>query len=1077
MSILQSCRPRKDIIAGTFNPEIFTANLRQILNDYAKNTQSSPIYSDPEVFFREATFPTAGMLEVVKTVFGRLSGDNSFPVVRRLETAFGGGKTHTLIALTHLAKRGKSIADAASEVIDANLLLNQGEVALVGVSGEALKVHYQEGTKLIPYTLWGELARQMGGDALYNDMKPALESHSAPGADEPYFERVFGNKKVLIIIDEIAAYAARAEAAHLGSGEQVALFLMALLNYAKTRSHLSIVITLASDTNTFGHFNASVRKSMDAARGDEIDDIDVEKIQQETHKAVLDVLNRDAEGVSPVTGAELSKVMAKRLFEYIDQQAADTTAAEYLEMYRKAGSDLPAGAQQDGYAEAIAAHYPFHPTFMAYLTNKLAQVQSFQGTRGVLRTLARVIRNAWNKQLDVPLLHTGHVDLTDDLIQTELLGKTDNTDMKYVLQSDVSQTEGQNIAAEKTAAQLLDAKNPHPRGYPLTEWSWRTVFLHSLVGREEGQENDRYGIFEAEALLENAMPAMPPSQVKSALELIRSEANYLREREGRFYADKKPTLNNVLKRIRENVSADERLTKLREVARSMVREGMFQIARDVSEPSHIPDKTAKPVLAMADFSLDKFSPNEWITQAAAGARLQQNFVFVLSPSMVQAEGDVWDDQRTQTENHHRRDLLDLAARVIADDRLCANPDRYGVQPTTVKTHDYQDDARKRALGLQTRIEQSYNTLYYPGQSGQVKPRRIRSAGGESGNHLMDLIINALKEDGELISQEQATTKATLMVMAQQLFFANSPAPKLSQIKSNFACLRHWPILENTSLLELMIREGVHLATWCLFRMDDVGASQPEEIYHREQPVPLSLNLNDGTWYLISEKEAKKRGWIKGTMDKIVLKNSVLEAIAVHEEADIGHVLTAVENKHGHQEQAQVETVMQELLSEDKLVAVPITHTGQDAPVEVLTADDVVLQPYNPCTHKVLTKAEAVRRGWLQPATSNEFTDQHFDGEAVKKVLGAFKAIKSLVNHDDLRIDNFNVTAQLKGGGNLMLNLDNVPVSVAKNLDELFQNILNICDPEQGDSNTNYTLAGHKNDDKLLQFLKKLGNQE
>ncbi|HCG7747321.1 TPA: ATP-binding protein [Vibrio parahaemolyticus] len=1075
MSIIQHCQPRKDIIAGTFNPEIFTANLRQILNDYAKGTVSSPIYSDPEVFFREATFPTAGMLEVVKTVFGRLSGDNSFPVVRRLETAFGGGKTHTLIALTHLAKCGNSISDAAKEVIEPSLLLNKDEVSLVGVSGEALQVHYQEGTKLNTYTLWGEIAKQLGGEALYNDMKPLLESPSAPGADDPYFERVFGDKKALIIIDEIAVYAARSEAAHPGSGEQVAAFLMALLNYAKTRSHLSIVITLASDTNTFGHFNQQVRKSMDAARGDQLDDIEVERINQQTHKAVLDVLNRDAEGVSPVTGPELSKVMAKRLFEYIDPKAAEETAEIYLDMYRKAGSDLPAGAQQDDYAKAIAAHYPFHPTFMAYLTNKLAQVQSFQGTRGVLRTLARVIRNAWNKKLDVPLLHTGHVDLSDDLIQTEILGKTDNTDMKYVLQADVSQTEGQNIAAEKTAAQILDEKNKHPKGYPMMEWTWRTVFLHSLVGREDGLESDRYGIFEAEAMLESAMPSMPPSQVKSALELVRSEANYLREKEGRFFADKKPTLNNVLKRIRENVKEEERLNKLREIARSMVKEGLFQVARDVTEAAHIPDKTTKPVLAMVDFSLGKFEPNSWITQSAAGARVHQNYVFILSPSMVQAEGDVWDAVKVETETHHRRDLMDLAARVIADDRLNADPDRYGVTPSSIRADDYQDDTRSRALGLQTRIEQSYNMLYYPGQGG-VKSRRIRSAGGEGGKHLMDLIFNALKEEGELITQEQATAKETLMVMAQQYFFTNGVTPKIQQIKSNFASLRHWPILENVTLLELMIREGINYATWCLFRMDEPSATEPEEIYHRENTAPMNLNLSQGTWYLISEKEAKKRGWIKGVMDKAVLKNAVLDAIVEREEADVEAVATAVETKHGHQDKAQVAEVTQELLAEDKLVAVPIDHNGDDAPAEVITANDVILKPFNSDTHKVVTKAEAVRRGWLTQQT-NEFTNQHFDGDTVKKVLGAMKSLRGLVAHDDMTIDNFNVNAQLKGGGSLMINLDGVPVSVAKNLDELFQVILNVCDPQEGHADASYTLSGHKNDDKLIQYLKGLGSEE
>jgi predicted AAA+ superfamily ATPase len=105
-SILDVCQPRADLLSGSFNPETFKASLRQVLKDYQTGRISNPIYSDPTVFFTEATFPTAGLREVAQAVFGRLSGDCSFPVVQRLETAFGGGKTHTFIAITHLAKRG-----------------------------------------------------------------------------------------------------------------------------------------------------------------------------------------------------------------------------------------------------------------------------------------------------------------------------------------------------------------------------------------------------------------------------------------------------------------------------------------------------------------------------------------------------------------------------------------------------------------------------------------------------------------------------------------------------------------------------------------------------------------------------------------------------------------------------------------------------------------------------------------------------------------------------------------------------------------------------------------------------------
>ncbi len=81
-SILNSCQPRPDIIAGTFNPEIFTASLSEVCRFYSgQHTGINAIYTDAEQFFREGTYPTDGMRMVVSEVFSRLSGDNTAPAI------------------------------------------------------------------------------------------------------------------------------------------------------------------------------------------------------------------------------------------------------------------------------------------------------------------------------------------------------------------------------------------------------------------------------------------------------------------------------------------------------------------------------------------------------------------------------------------------------------------------------------------------------------------------------------------------------------------------------------------------------------------------------------------------------------------------------------------------------------------------------------------------------------------------------------------------------------------------------------------------------------------------------------
>jgi len=182
-SVTNTCQPRPDILAGTFNPEIFTASLSQVLDFYqGKSGGISNLYTDAGLFFTEATYPTQGLQTVLSEVFGRLSGDSSLPAIHRLETAFGGGKTHTLIALTHLGFKGNALKDiVAGLLIDPAALPAPDEVTVIGVAGDEIPVHKPVGTALVPYTLWGEIAWQAGGEELYREVEIEAVSFAAPG--------------------------------------------------------------------------------------------------------------------------------------------------------------------------------------------------------------------------------------------------------------------------------------------------------------------------------------------------------------------------------------------------------------------------------------------------------------------------------------------------------------------------------------------------------------------------------------------------------------------------------------------------------------------------------------------------------------------------------------------------------------------------------------------------------------------------------------------------------------------------------------------------------------------------------
>ena len=328
MGILKTCKPREDILIGTFNPEIFTASLGEVLDFYRKGkARIHSVYTDAEEFFSEATYPTDGMRAVLSEVFARLKGDSSVPAIHRLETAFGGGKTHTLIACTHIAFRGRELAAATGNLIDPELLPEPGEVSVVGIAGDAIPVHKPRGEHLIPYTLWGEIAYQVGGEELYRQIEEIATSYAAPG--DFYFDTVLGGKKVLIMLDELAQYAARFACAHPGGAEQLAAFLMALHGYARKNEKISVVLTLASAADAFAKQTARLAKALSQVTGKKLDTDDALAIGQEALKGIASVAARDATLFVPVQAAEISKVLGKRLFSHIDDDAARRTAQEY----------------------------------------------------------------------------------------------------------------------------------------------------------------------------------------------------------------------------------------------------------------------------------------------------------------------------------------------------------------------------------------------------------------------------------------------------------------------------------------------------------------------------------------------------------------------------------------------------------------------------------------------------------------------------------------------------------------------------------------------------------------------------
>ncbi len=1043
-NIIHTCEPRKDILEGTFNPEIFTASLNAVMRFYQANQSGvHPVYSDAAQFFTEGTYPTEGFKMVLSEVFARLAGDSTAPAIHRLETAFGGGKTHTLIACAHIAYRGAELQDCLGNLVPAPYIPEKGTIHVVGISGIDIPVHKPRGTRLIPYTLWGEIAYQIGGEALYQQVEEDAASPAAPGTN--FFETVFAGKKVLLMIDELAQYAARLSAAKTGGGEQLAAFLLSLHDYARSHPGISVVLTLAGTKDAFSKQTGELAELLSHITGQEMATDDALSIGERAIKGIASVVARDATSVVPVQASEISRVLAKRLFVRIDGAAAAETAGQYVAMYQKNSDMLPDKATRKEFSDILAAHYPFHPTFIDFLNHKLATYENFQGTRGVLRVLALAVRNLWQNQAEIPMIHASHLDLRQARIVNEVIGRTGSGDLLTVLNADVGGADTDTLTGGSSNAEEADRYNPHPEGYPLYEYTWKTVFLHSLVGRDQGFSSNIFGLTEQEAVFEVSFPGLTPPQVTEALKEINHSAFYLRFQQGRYYASLEPSINIALARIRRGLQTAAVNALLEATARKVVSAGAgpFTIIPDVSAPEHIPDKKGQPALALIALKTDPVSVEDFVTTAGPNRpRIEQNLVFLLVPETVRAKTGKPKQQSlpatSQTvEDKKRQELSDLARSVLAMRELKKNPENFGINAARLDQDDFKQRHSEREIALISTVTETYRHLWYPSASGQIVCKEIRTAGGEGGAAVMEQIRKALQDDNELITGSH-TTQADLTGLRKLFFGAAGDIVSVAGLREHFCRIRKWPILEAPEVLPQIIRAGVTAGHWCLFCMGQEETTLPDEFYSRETAeIPLNLEIEKG-YSLITPAGARQRGWEKPAgPDPHHIEKAIRSVTRQYPLGNVAAIAGKVCDSLGDIPDKDIRDSLQKLIQQSKLFAFKGPMEKKEKPELFHGAAASFYVPEN--EDMIVTPATAAEKGWVN---QKDNTIRLSGKEGAEIVLPLLRRIGSIyARGGKSRIDVLDLTdLALPDDGVLRVTLEKASPETLQLISELFETI-------------------------------------
>lgn len=567
-SVFDTCIPRGEIFAGDLSLDLFAAKLRLVVEGRAPQA-----YGDPETFFAN-TFATDGLQTLIKEVFGRLTGKAVGSPIIRLETSFGGGKTHDEIALWHIARRGRQI-NGLDRFTDDLSIIPDRPVQAAAIDGRDLDPEagvYHAESGITTYTLWGEIAYQIGGIEGYQLLRGSDENRISPGTS--VLERLVGNEPTVIILDEIARYLRAAKAKLVGQStlaDQVVAFFFSLMDQAASCNNLVFVYSLASASDTFAKETAEV--------------------QQELVRASA----RQERVLSPSTDIEVYNIVRQRIFESISADASDKASDAYLQAYRASRVNLPDGCKDATYATAIANSYPFHPELFNLLTKKIASIPEFQRTRGALRLFARVVRYLWRHQeMHTPMIHAHHLPIgMEEEITSDLTSRLQRPLMRLPIGADIFNPDGREAHAQLQDQEWQSAGKP-----PFSSWVSRTIFLHSLT------QGISSGIRRTELNLSLLTPGLEIGFVDRAIERLTSVAWYLDfdpiTSIARFKEE--PSINKIIAEEKEQVGLTEAKEDLRQRRDTIFATKFFELVKGPEGAHEVDDDPTTIALCLIDFN-------------------------------------------------------------------------------------------------------------------------------------------------------------------------------------------------------------------------------------------------------------------------------------------------------------------------------------------------------------------------------------------------------------------------------------------------------------------------------------------
>jgi len=771
--------PHADVASGRYQQAEFAADLWQV-----HLGEGSDEYKKPPEFFRR-TYLTESLKRLLVGGVQRIAGKGGDPVVQ-LQTNFGGGKTHSMLALYHLfsgANPGELAGvDAVLAAAGVKSLAAAKRVVLVGNKiSPGNPVTKADGT--VVRTLWGELAWQLGGKKAFARVKADDEKATNPGDVLRELFREYG--PCLILIDEWVAYARQLhDQSDLPAGgfETQFTFAQALTESAKLAGNCLLVISLpASDTQGSPHTQA--------------DDAEVGGIRgREALERLRNVVGRVESSWRPATAEEGFEIVRRRLFEPLAGPDAfkqrDVTARAFADLYHAQSAEFPPECKGGDYEKRIQAAYPIHPEIFDRLYTDWSTLLKFQRTRGVLRLMAAVIHSLWEKGDRNPLILPSTVPIDDSRVQSELTRYLSDN-WAPIIEKDV---DGPSSLPLK-----IDGEQPNLGKLHATRRVARTIYLGSAPTAAAAHR----GLEDRRVKLGCVMPGESPAVFGDALRRLAAAATYLYQDGPRFWYATQPTVTKL---------AEDRAEQLKRDPDKVAQELDERLRADLRKPgdfsrihplprsgADVPDDLdARLVVLPSEHTYTKEPGSAAETAARAilesrgnTPRLYRNTLVFLASDKVRLQ-----------------DLDEAVRRFLAWQSILAEKETLNLDPHQVRQAETQKQAADGAVTA--RLPETYQWLLVPEQANPqaaITWQAVRLSGSEA---------LAVRTSKKLRSDESLVLSLGSTILRKHLdavpLWRGDHVP-VKQLVEDFARYFYLPRIAGPEVLVQSIRDGVALLTW------------------------------------------------------------------------------------------------------------------------------------------------------------------------------------------------------------------------------------------------------------------------